>query len=232
MALSLQARLAAARRSCSARSGRRATARRGALAAGAARRSEARRAAAAGRAEPRGPHRPPRPTSAGAPAPRTRAAGEEVQPGRRPDDPRKKTSDPPCRSRGPTRARPVRFCASRPRSLRRRRRPRRPAPGDVASSGRLPPPPPTPTPRPPEITFKFIGTFGPKEHPIAVDPAGRPGLNVRDGRHALRQVHPAQGGLRVHRRRVRRVSGNGDAPARESRHEKREACGESGRGRD
>jgi hypothetical protein len=43
-----------------------------------------------------------------------------------------------------------------------------PAPGSPLYIGPLPPPGPTPTPVPPEISFKFIGTFGPKEAPIAV----------------------------------------------------------------
>jgi len=56
-----------------------------------------------------------------------------------------------------------------------------PAPGDVRFVGPLPLPPPTPTPRPPDISFKFIGTFGPKEHPIAVVQQGDQVLNVRAG---------------------------------------------------
>jgi len=44
-----------------------------------------------------------------------------------------------------------------------------------------PPPTPTPTPRPPEITFKFIGSFGPKEEPIAVLVAGDKVVNARTG---------------------------------------------------
>ncbi len=56
-----------------------------------------------------------------------------------------------------------------------------PAPGDVRFVGPLPPPPPTPTPKPPDISFKFIGTFGPKEHPIAVVQQGDQVLNVRAG---------------------------------------------------
>jgi hypothetical protein len=43
-----------------------------------------------------------------------------------------------------------------------------PGPGDPRFIGPLPLPPPPPPPRPPEITFKFIGTFGRKAHPIAV----------------------------------------------------------------
>jgi hypothetical protein len=56
-----------------------------------------------------------------------------------------------------------------------------PAPGDVRFVGPLPPPPPTPTPAPPAIGFKFLGTFGPKEHPIAVVQQGDQVLNVRAG---------------------------------------------------
>jgi hypothetical protein len=56
-----------------------------------------------------------------------------------------------------------------------------PAPGDVRFVGPLPPPPPTPTPAPPAIGFKFLGTFGPKEHPIAVVQQGDQILNVRAG---------------------------------------------------
>ncbi|MGE5412954.1 MAG: hypothetical protein ACM3NW_02175 [Syntrophomonadaceae bacterium] len=56
-----------------------------------------------------------------------------------------------------------------------------PAPGDVRFVGPMPPPPPTPTPKPPDISFKFIGTFGPKEHPIAVVQQGDLILNVRAG---------------------------------------------------
>ena len=56
-----------------------------------------------------------------------------------------------------------------------------PAPGDVRFVGPMPLPPPTPTPRPPDVTFKFIGTFGPKEHPIAVVQQGDQVLNVRSG---------------------------------------------------
>jgi hypothetical protein len=56
-----------------------------------------------------------------------------------------------------------------------------PAPGDVRFVGPLPPPPPTPTPAPPAVGFKFLGTFGPKEHPIAVIQQGEQILNVRAG---------------------------------------------------
>jgi hypothetical protein len=56
-----------------------------------------------------------------------------------------------------------------------------PPPGDVRFVGPLPPPPPTPTPAPPAIAFKFLGTFGPKEHPIAVVQQGEQVLNVRSG---------------------------------------------------
>lgn len=56
-----------------------------------------------------------------------------------------------------------------------------PAPGDARFVGPLPPPAPTPTPRPPEISFKFIGTFGPKKNPIAVIQQGDSIYNVRAG---------------------------------------------------
>jgi hypothetical protein len=56
-----------------------------------------------------------------------------------------------------------------------------PPPGDVRFMGPLPPPPPTPTPRPPEISFRFIGTFGPKKNPIAVIQQGDSIYNVRAG---------------------------------------------------
>jgi len=56
-----------------------------------------------------------------------------------------------------------------------------PAPGDPRFVGPLPPPPPTPTPAPPAIPFKFIGTFGPRERPIAVLIAGDRTVNARSG---------------------------------------------------
>jgi hypothetical protein len=59
--------------------------------------------------------------------------------------------------------------------------PRPPMPGEGAFVGPLPPPPPTPTPKPPEITFKFLGSFGPKEHPIAVIQQGDEVFNARAG---------------------------------------------------
>jgi hypothetical protein len=68
-----------------------------------------------------------------------------------------------------------------------------PVPGDTRFIGPLPPPPPTPTPAPPAITFKFIGTFGPRDHPIAVIQQGDDILNVRAGdilfgKYVLRKV--------------------------------------------
>jgi hypothetical protein len=56
-----------------------------------------------------------------------------------------------------------------------------PAPGDPRFVGPLPPPPPTPTPAPPAIPFKFIGSFGPRERPIAVLVAGDRIVNARAG---------------------------------------------------
>lgn len=56
-----------------------------------------------------------------------------------------------------------------------------PPPGDTRFIGPLPPPPPTPTPKPPDISFKFVGTFGPKGHPIAVIQEGDKVYNVRAG---------------------------------------------------
>lgn len=56
-----------------------------------------------------------------------------------------------------------------------------PPPGDTRFVGPLPPPPPTPTPKPPEVTFKFVGTFGPKGRPIAVIQQGDQVFNVRAG---------------------------------------------------
>lgn len=56
-----------------------------------------------------------------------------------------------------------------------------PAPGSKGFVGPMPPPPPTPTPVPPEISFKFIGTFGPKDLPIAVLVSGDQLLNAHAG---------------------------------------------------
>jgi hypothetical protein len=68
-----------------------------------------------------------------------------------------------------------------------------PAPGEPGFIGPLPPPPPPPTPVPPDITFKFIGSFGPRERPIAVLVQGDQVLNARAGdvvfnRFILRKV--------------------------------------------
>jgi hypothetical protein len=68
-----------------------------------------------------------------------------------------------------------------------------PAPGDPAFMGPLPPPPPPPTPAPPTIPFRFIGSFGPRERPIAVLVAGDRLVNARAGdvvfeRFILRKV--------------------------------------------
>ena len=56
-----------------------------------------------------------------------------------------------------------------------------PAPGSSLFVGPLPPPGPTPTPVPPAISFKFIGTFGPKDQPIAVLLQGDQLLNAHSG---------------------------------------------------
>ncbi len=56
-----------------------------------------------------------------------------------------------------------------------------PAPGEAVFVGPLLPPGPTPTPRPPEISFKFLGTFGPRERPIAVLALGTDTINAREG---------------------------------------------------
>lgn len=56
-----------------------------------------------------------------------------------------------------------------------------PPPGSGGFIGPMPPPPPTPTPLPPTITFKFIGTFGPKDRPFAVLINGDQLINARVG---------------------------------------------------
>jgi len=56
-----------------------------------------------------------------------------------------------------------------------------PAPGSPGFVGPVPPPPPTPTPLPPEIPFKFIGTFGPRDRSIAVLVLGDQIVNARAG---------------------------------------------------
>ncbi|HTO77079.1 MAG TPA: hypothetical protein VMQ61_13465 [Thermoanaerobaculia bacterium] len=56
-----------------------------------------------------------------------------------------------------------------------------PPPGAAAFVGPLPPPTPTPTPAPPPIPFRFIGTFGSRERPIAVLVAGDKIVNARAG---------------------------------------------------
>jgi len=61
-----------------------------------------------------------------------------------------------------------------------------PAPGQPGFVGPLPPPPPPPTPVPPEIVFKLIGIFGPKERPIAVLQYGDQIINAREGDVVLR----------------------------------------------
>jgi hypothetical protein len=59
--------------------------------------------------------------------------------------------------------------------------PRPPVPGEPNYIGPLPPPPPTPTPKPPEVSFKFLGSFGAKDHPIAVIQQGDDVFNARAG---------------------------------------------------
>ena len=56
-----------------------------------------------------------------------------------------------------------------------------PPPGAAAFIGPLPPPTATPTPAPPPIPFKFMGSFGPRERPIAVLVAGDKIVNARAG---------------------------------------------------
>jgi len=59
--------------------------------------------------------------------------------------------------------------------------PRPPMPGEPNYVGPLPPPPPTPTPKPPDVSFKFLGSFGPKDRPIAVIQQGDEVFNARAG---------------------------------------------------
>jgi hypothetical protein len=68
-----------------------------------------------------------------------------------------------------------------------------PVPGSSLFVGPLPPPGPSPTPVPPAIRFKFIGTFGPKDQPIAVLLQGDQLLNAHAGdvvfgRYILRNI--------------------------------------------
>jgi len=56
-----------------------------------------------------------------------------------------------------------------------------PPPGSGMFVGPMQPPPPTPTPMPPPINFKFIGTFGPKDHPVAVLVLNDQLVNARAG---------------------------------------------------
>jgi hypothetical protein len=56
-----------------------------------------------------------------------------------------------------------------------------PPPGAAEFVGPLPAPTPTPTPAPPPIPFKFMGSFGPRERPIAVLVAGDRIVNARAG---------------------------------------------------
>jgi hypothetical protein len=56
-----------------------------------------------------------------------------------------------------------------------------PPPGAAEFVGPLPAQTPTPTPAPPPIPFKFMGSFGPRERPIAVLVAGDRIVNARAG---------------------------------------------------
>jgi hypothetical protein len=56
-----------------------------------------------------------------------------------------------------------------------------PPPGAAAFVGPLPAPTATPTPAPPAIPFKFMGSFGPRDRPIAVLVAGDRIVNARAG---------------------------------------------------
>lgn len=53
--------------------------------------------------------------------------------------------------------------------------------GSAGSCATATPVPPTPTPAPPEISFKVIGIFGPKDNPIAVLVQGDKIVNARTG---------------------------------------------------
>jgi hypothetical protein len=55
------------------------------------------------------------------------------------------------------------------------------SPSYVGPCPPAPPPPPTPTPTPPDITFRFIGSFGPKDNPIAVLVQGDQIVDARAG---------------------------------------------------
>lgn len=55
------------------------------------------------------------------------------------------------------------------------------SPSYVGPCPQPPPPLPTPTPTPPEITFRFIGSFGPKDNPIAVLVQGDQVVDARVG---------------------------------------------------
>jgi hypothetical protein len=55
------------------------------------------------------------------------------------------------------------------------------SPSYVGPCPPAPPPPATPTPTPPEITFRFIGSFGPKDNPIAVLVQGDQIVDARAG---------------------------------------------------
>ncbi len=141
---------------------------------------------------------PPRPSVSGVPAAAPRGAG-----GRRAAI---SADEVPAITRDDLSPRPRRAAGDTPRDLFDVREPTLrppptptpappppPAPGEAEFVGPLPPPPPTPTPAPPPIPFKFIGSFGPRERPIAVLVAGDKIVNARSGdvvfeRFVLRKV--------------------------------------------
>jgi hypothetical protein len=120
------------------------------------------------------------PPSSGAPRGRRASAGKEVSADEVPvlD---KRDFDPPRGAAGGETGRDLFELRDPTRPPPPTPTPRPPMPGEGAFVGPLPPPPPTPTPRPPEVTFKFLGSFGPKEHPIAVIQQGEEVFNARAG---------------------------------------------------
>ena len=143
---------------------------------------------------------PPAPVASGAPAPRAASAGGEDEPSA-PSASRarrssagakevtadevpvlnKKDFDPPRGSLGGETGRDLFELRDPTRPPPPTPTPRPPAPGEGAFVGPLPPPPPTPTPKPPEVTFKFLGSFGPRDRPIAVIQQGDEVFNARAG---------------------------------------------------